>query len=413
MSTFMPSNLPITAGMLLSGPGAAQVFWQWANQSYNAGFNYANRNATVPMDTAALALSYGVATGTACGMSFGLGRVVQRLQASVGGGGGGGGGGGAAAPQPLGLKLLTRGLPWLAVATAGVANVLAMRYKEGLEGITVYDEHGSAMGTSVAAGRACLTQVALTRAALPVPILLIPPFVLDGVRAYTPLGPLMARSLPARLGVELAVLSVFLQCALAPAVALFPPQGTLAASAMEPQFQGRVSPTSGKKPIAKSSWPLSSAGAIFSWGKGMASSRMPGAWRCKSSTSSGKNRASPMSLRCTRHTRSERCGSNTCEALSASSIVLRANCTACASRSARGVGRTPAPLRSNKASPNTARKRARPWLAAGCDRPSCCAARLTLRVRHTASNKRKRLRSRSLIFIQRIPFIQIILCTYT
>jgi hypothetical protein len=243
MSTFMPSNLPITAGMLLSGPGAAQIFWQWANQSYNAGFNYANRNATVPMDTKALALSYGVATGVACGMSYGLGRVVQRLQASVGGGGGGGG---AAAPQPLGLKLLTRGLPWLAVATAGVANVLAMRYKEGLEGITVYDEHGSAMGTSVAAGRACLTQVALTRAALPVPILLIPPFVLDGVRAYTPLGPLMARSLPARLGVELAVLSVFLQCALAPAVALFPPQGTLAASAMEPQFQGRVSPTSGK-----------------------------------------------------------------------------------------------------------------------------------------------------------------------
>jgi hypothetical protein len=247
MSTFMPSNLPITAGMLLSGPGAAQVFWQWANQSYNAGFNYANRNASVPMDTKALALSYGVATGVACGMSYGLGRVVQRLQSSVGGGGGGGGGGGAAAaPQPLGLKLLTRGLPWLAVATAGVANVLAMRYKEGLEGITVYDEAGNAMGTSVAAGRACLTQVALTRAALPVPILLIPPFVLDGIRAYTPLGPLMARSLPARFGVELAVLSVFLQCALAPAVALFPPQGSLPASAMEARFQGRVSPTTGR-----------------------------------------------------------------------------------------------------------------------------------------------------------------------
>jgi hypothetical protein len=50
-----------------------------------------------------------------------------------------------------------------------------------------------------------------------------------------------------------------------------------------------------------------------------------------------------------------------------------------------------------------ARKRAKPWLAAGCDMPICCAAKLTLRVRQTASNKRKRFRSKSLIFIQCIP----------
>lgn len=238
MSTFMPSNLPITAGMLLSGPGRAQVFWQWANQSYNAGFNYANRNATVPINAAQMAASYTVAVGVACGMSYGLGRVVQRLQASVGGG--------AGAKQPLSLKLLSRGLPWLAVATAGMANALAMRYKEGIDGITVYDEAGNAMGTSVAAGRACLAQVALTRAALPVPILLVPPFLLDALRERTALGPLMARSVPARVLVELGVLGVFLQLALAPAVALFPPMGTLAADQLEPQFRGLVSPSTGK-----------------------------------------------------------------------------------------------------------------------------------------------------------------------
>jgi hypothetical protein len=84
MSFFMPSNLPITAGMLLSGTGMRQVFWQWLNQSYNAGFNYANRNATVPINAAQMAASYSVAVGVACGMSYGLGQVVNRLVRTAG-----------------------------------------------------------------------------------------------------------------------------------------------------------------------------------------------------------------------------------------------------------------------------------------------------------------------------------------
>jgi hypothetical protein len=232
MSFFMPSNLPITAGMLLSGTGIQQVFWQWLNQSYNAGFNYANRNATVPIDTTQLVTSYVVATGVACGMSFGLGKVVERLQKGASGAG----------AETFGFKLLSRGLPWMAVASAGTANALAMRYKEGVDGITVFDEHGNKMGTSVSAGRAGLVQVALTRAALPVPILLIPPFLLDYIRT-TSLGPAMAKSLPVKLTVELSILAVFLQGALPLAVALFPQKGTIAAASLEPEFQNRISPT--------------------------------------------------------------------------------------------------------------------------------------------------------------------------
>jgi tricarboxylate carrier len=235
MSFFMPSNLPITAGMLLSGTGMQQVFWQWLNQSYNAGFNYANRNATVPIDTSQLVASYMVATGVACGMSFGLGKVVERLQKGASGAG----------AETFGFKLLSRGLPWMAVASAGTANALAMRYKEGVDGITVYDEHGNKMGTSISAGRAGLVQVALTRAALPVPILLIPPFILDYIRT-TNLGPAMVKSLPVKLTVELSILAVFLQGALPLAVALFPQKGTIAASSLEPEFQNRISPTTNK-----------------------------------------------------------------------------------------------------------------------------------------------------------------------
>ena len=211
---------------LLSPQGWQQVFWQWLNQSYNAGFNYANRNASVPVDTMALLTSYGTAAGVAMGMSAGLGRVVSSLQPRAAGGG-------------LAFKLLSRGLPWFAVASAGTANVLAMRYKEGVEGITVYDAAGAPAGTSVAAGRACLAQVALTRAVLPMPILLVPPFILDALRASRAMGPLMARSAGTRVAVELTIFAAFLQAALPFAVALFPQTGTIAARDLEQEFRGR------------------------------------------------------------------------------------------------------------------------------------------------------------------------------
>jgi len=176
-----------------------------------------------------LLTSYGVATGVACGMSFGLGKVVESLQAKVGG---------DSAKQPFSLKLLMRGLPWMAVASAGMANAIAMRYKEAVDGITIYGPDNSVQGISVKAGTASLTQVALTRAALPVPILLIPPFILDGIQK-TSLGKVMAKSAGVKLGVELSIFALFLQCALPFAVALFPQRGSISAKDLEPQFQNR------------------------------------------------------------------------------------------------------------------------------------------------------------------------------
>jgi hypothetical protein len=121
-----------------------------------------------------------------------------------------------------------------------------MRYREGLDGIEVRDadgrvvcgEDGEKLGLSPAAGRACLAQVALTRVVLPIPILLLPPFLMDAARASRSLGPLMARSLAARTGVELGIIAVFLQCALPLAVGIFPEVGTISAAALEPRFRG-------------------------------------------------------------------------------------------------------------------------------------------------------------------------------
>ena len=47
MPCFVHTNLPIITGMLcLPVTPASTIFWQWLNQTYNAGMNFGNRNAT-------------------------------------------------------------------------------------------------------------------------------------------------------------------------------------------------------------------------------------------------------------------------------------------------------------------------------------------------------------------------------
>ena len=47
VSAFVPTNIPIICAMMLSPPTTkSTIFWQWINQTYNAGFNYGNRNAS-------------------------------------------------------------------------------------------------------------------------------------------------------------------------------------------------------------------------------------------------------------------------------------------------------------------------------------------------------------------------------
>jgi hypothetical protein len=47
MAAFVPANVPICAGMILTAPTVFNtVLWQAVNQSLNAGFNYSNRSGS-------------------------------------------------------------------------------------------------------------------------------------------------------------------------------------------------------------------------------------------------------------------------------------------------------------------------------------------------------------------------------
>ncbi|KAI1728005.1 tricarboxylate carrier domain-containing protein [Ditylenchus destructor] len=119
MSGFVPFGWITVTGMLLPNPSwPTLLFWQWINQSHNACVNYANRNAT------------------------------------------------------------KRFVPMPAVSLASTINVLCMRAPELETGIDVFEKNGKKVGTSKVAAKRAVTETTLTRAFLPVPLLLIPPCVM-------------------------------------------------------------------------------------------------------------------------------------------------------------------------------------------------------------------------------------------
>lgn len=163
MSGFVPFGSPIVTGMLVPNQSFPYIiFWQWLNQSHNAFVNYANRNATKPTSTSMFVKGYLGATAAALTISVGLSVTIRRAKRlSIGT-----------------RKLVERFVPYPAVATASVLNVLLMRQHELSQGIDVTDSSGTVIGTSQVAAKKALFEMAITRAVIPIPILLIPPIVM-------------------------------------------------------------------------------------------------------------------------------------------------------------------------------------------------------------------------------------------
>ncbi|RHZ18215.1 hypothetical protein DYB26_011749, partial [Aphanomyces astaci] len=190
--------------------------------------------------------AYASAVAISCATSVGLGKAVER----------------ASFLAPTVRSVLSKTVPFVAVAAAGAGNAVFMRLSELSDGIDILDDEGVPRGRSQEAGKQSLTQVALTRVALPVPstyihstfvflfgfliythscrslyifpiVLLFPPFILEAVKK--------ANALPknrfGRVFTEIGIVTLCIWGAFPAAIALFPQYGSIPASQVEPQFQ--------------------------------------------------------------------------------------------------------------------------------------------------------------------------------
>lgn len=83
-TSFMPMNIPITLGFMLAPPTVRNVIgMHWANQSYNAQFNYGNASASSPMTTEEFMKSYAVAVSVAVTVGLTVSRLLKPMSAGA------------------------------------------------------------------------------------------------------------------------------------------------------------------------------------------------------------------------------------------------------------------------------------------------------------------------------------------
>ncbi|XP_049452101.1 sideroflexin-5a [Epinephelus fuscoguttatus] len=217
MSGFIPFGTPVVIGLLLPNQTlVSTVFWQWLNQSHNACVNYCNRNASKPAAASKFVQGYLGAVTSAVSIAVGLNVLIQR----------------ASSFSPTTRLLVQRFIPFPAVASANVCNVVLMRHSELSEGISVLDDNGNVVGTSKVAARHALLETALTRVVLPMPILMLPPMIMAVLEKL----PLLQRQRRLVLPVHSLVCLAAFSLALPLAISLFPQMSQISVNQLEPEI---------------------------------------------------------------------------------------------------------------------------------------------------------------------------------
>lgn len=152
------------------------LLWQIANQSLNVAINSANANKSTPISTSTMIQSYLLAVSASCSVALGLSATVPRLKRL----------------SPGAKTVLTRLVPFAAVASAGALNVFLMRGEEIRQGIDIFptlseeekaqrEKEGTevpSLGKSQKAATLAVGETALSRVLNSTPIMVLPPLIL-------------------------------------------------------------------------------------------------------------------------------------------------------------------------------------------------------------------------------------------
>lgn len=221
LSGFVIFNTPIALICLFTRNQTPlfNAFMQWVNQTYNAGLNYGNRNASSNLTNQELATGYLSAVFVSCSTAIVSRMALANKLAQLKG------------PR---LIIASAALNYSAAALSGAANLFMIRRKEMSTGISVQDETGEkTYGTSKLAAKRAVQETAFTRFFLPGPVLFFPAlanFAIHGVGLWP------KHNVASKL-MEASLCALSLSVGLPMSIALFQQRSQAQTSQLEEEFQ--------------------------------------------------------------------------------------------------------------------------------------------------------------------------------
>lgn len=192
----------------------AVIFWQFANQSFNAIVNYSNRNASAGVTNEQLGTAYIAATTASVGTAVGFNKLI-------------------ASSPTLSSGMIGRFVPLIAVAAANCVNIPLMRQQEIKKGIQIETATGEDAGLSANAAKAAIAQVVPSRIGMAAPAMFIPPVIMNRLERTTTFirNPWLKAPATVLLTGFCLTFSTPLCCA------LFPQKAAINIDALEPSLQ--------------------------------------------------------------------------------------------------------------------------------------------------------------------------------
>ena len=221
-SAFVVSNIPIVTAMMLSPPTiATTVFWQWVNQTYNAVFNFGNRNASSTITDRQMAESYALA----CGSSITAALTLRKMTNIVFG-------------NRTGLlaSVANSIVVYGAVAFSSSLNVYCMRKTEMDSGVSVMEpDTMQSVGKSKVAAEMAIRQTIIGRVVYCVPIFFTKP-VLEGIFSALKILP---KNKVLRFFTDLSFITFGLWLAVPVNGCLYPQYSPIGVDKLEPEIKER------------------------------------------------------------------------------------------------------------------------------------------------------------------------------